>query len=280
MTADPTMTLHAEEWGRGERVVLVHGSLSIGPETWAAQRPLADLGYGLVVPDRRGLGRSAALADAEDYVADAQDLVTLLGQGAHLVGHSYGALGALLVAAAQPHLVRSLVVVEPPAFALGAGDPLVDGLVRRSRTLWSRTELSDRDFLERFLADLGVPVHELPEEALQHWTSMTAPLRKGAVTWEAQVPIAALAAQRFPVVVVSGGPGTAFHVVCEALARGAGARLEVVTGGGHEAQSTGAPFNEVLLQTWHLRGGGTVSTPDRAAHHEDNITIPDWPAST
>ena len=31
------------------------------------------------------------------------------------------------------------------------------------------------------------------------------------------MPIAALAAQRFPVVVVSGGPGTAFHVVCEAL---------------------------------------------------------------
>lgn len=250
MTADRTTTLHTEEWGRGERVVLVHGSLSTGGETWAEQRPLAGLGYGLAVPDRRGLGGSAALAEAEDYVADAEDLVALLGEGAHVVGHSYGALGALLVAARHPSSVRSLVVVEPPAFALGAGDPLVDDLVSRSRSLWSRHELSDREFLEHFLGDLGVPVEELPEEALRHWTSMTPALRRGALTWEAQVPIAALAARSFPLVVVSGGEGTAFHVVCEELARATGATLEVVPGGGHEAQSTGAPFNEVLLRTW------------------------------
>ncbi len=51
--------LYVEAWGDGTPVVLVHGSLAIGAEEWEAQRPLADEGFRLLVPDRRGYGRSA-----------------------------------------------------------------------------------------------------------------------------------------------------------------------------------------------------------------------------
>ena len=52
--------LHVESWGDGTPVVLVHGSLATGAEEWEAQRPLADEGFRLLVPDRRGYGRSPA----------------------------------------------------------------------------------------------------------------------------------------------------------------------------------------------------------------------------
>ena len=86
--------LHVETWGDGKRVVLVHGSLATGAEEWESQRPLADEGFRLLVPDRRGYGSSPAAA-GEDYQADADDIAELLGDGAHLVGHSDGGLGAI-----------------------------------------------------------------------------------------------------------------------------------------------------------------------------------------
>src|SRR5215218_1210434 len=79
--------LHVEEWGAGERVVLVHGSLATGAEEWEAQHPLVDEGFGLVVFDRRGYGQSP-FATGEDFLVDADDIVELMGYRAHLVGHS------------------------------------------------------------------------------------------------------------------------------------------------------------------------------------------------
>jgi pimeloyl-ACP methyl ester carboxylesterase len=40
-----------------------------------------------MVPDRRGYGESAATGGA-DFSLDADDVAALLGDGAHLVGHS------------------------------------------------------------------------------------------------------------------------------------------------------------------------------------------------
>ena len=77
--------LHVEEWGAGDRVVLVHGSLATGAEEWEAQRPLADEGIRLVVFDRRGYGQSP-FATGEDFLVDADDIVELMGDGAHWWG--------------------------------------------------------------------------------------------------------------------------------------------------------------------------------------------------
>src|SRR5690606_18152409 len=77
-----------ETWGTGERVVLVHGSLATGPAEWEAQRPLAAEGYELVVPTRSAYATTGA--GGEDFLADGREVAELLGDGAHLVGHSYG----------------------------------------------------------------------------------------------------------------------------------------------------------------------------------------------
>jgi pimeloyl-ACP methyl ester carboxylesterase len=74
-----------EARGSGVPVVLVHGSLATGSDEWQAQRPLADRGFRLIVPDRRGYGRSPA-AQGEDFLVDADDIARLMGNGARLVG--------------------------------------------------------------------------------------------------------------------------------------------------------------------------------------------------
>jgi len=53
-----------------------------------------------------------------DYEVDARDVVDLLAAGAHLVGHSYGAVVAMLAAATRPDLVRSLALIEPPPWTV------------------------------------------------------------------------------------------------------------------------------------------------------------------
>ena len=127
--------LHFETWGDGTRAVLVHGSLATGAEEWQAQRPLADHGFALLVPDRRGYGRSPP-ADGEDFLADAGDIAELMGDGAHLVGHSYGGLGAMFAAARRPDATLSLTLLEPGAFALGQQDPAARALMDRVRLVW------------------------------------------------------------------------------------------------------------------------------------------------
>jgi pimeloyl-ACP methyl ester carboxylesterase len=92
-------------------VLLVHGTMTWGTACFEAQRPLAK-NYRLLVMDRRGFGESPDI-DRSDYEVDATDVVELLGDGAHLVGHSYGGVVAMLAAGLRPQAVRSLALIEP-----------------------------------------------------------------------------------------------------------------------------------------------------------------------
>jgi pimeloyl-ACP methyl ester carboxylesterase len=129
--------VHVEEWGSGDRVVFVHGSLATGAEEWEAQRPLADEGLRLVVFDRRGYGRSP-LATGEDFLVDADDIVELMGDGAHLVGHSYGGLGAMIAAARRPDVTKSLTLLEAPALVSADDAPAWRAFVEEIDVLWGQ----------------------------------------------------------------------------------------------------------------------------------------------
>ena len=115
-------------WGDGDPAVFVHGSFGWGEKTWSEQRPLSDA-YRLLLVDRRGFGGSPPDGRV-DFQRDADDVADLLADGAHLVGHSYGGVVSLLAAARRPDAVRSLTVIEPPAFGLARGNPAVEKLIR------------------------------------------------------------------------------------------------------------------------------------------------------
>jgi pimeloyl-ACP methyl ester carboxylesterase len=241
---------HVAVWGAGEPVLFVHGSVSAGEEGWFAQRPLAEAGFELRVMDRRGYG--ATPGDAEDYLADADDIAALLGDGAHLVSHSYGGVGSLLAAARRPEAVRSLAVVEPPLFGLAPADGPAGEMARElERFFAGSSELTNREFLLAFLRTLGEDPSPIPDHMIDAWAAAgVRALRNVRPSWTAELPLEQLAAAPFPKLVFSGGQSAAFDAVCDTLAESIGARRQVIEGWGHSVALTGEPFNRALLEFW------------------------------
>jgi pimeloyl-ACP methyl ester carboxylesterase len=111
------------ECGKGEPVVLVHGSAS-DRRTWSHQ--LDDLGrsFRAIAYSRRYHWPNQPIARDGDYsmpehVEDLKSLMRALGlSSAHLIGHSYGGFACLQLAISDPGAVRSLVLAEAPVFTL------------------------------------------------------------------------------------------------------------------------------------------------------------------
>jgi pimeloyl-ACP methyl ester carboxylesterase len=229
-------------------VVLAHGSLATAAEEWEAQRPLADEGYRLVAPDRRGYGRSPA-AEGEDFLRDAEDIAALMGTGAHLVGHSYGGLGVLLAAARRPEATLSLALLEPGTFALGQHQPAGRALVDQVRRMWDQ-DIPDEPWVTGFLKAVGSDPDEFPPDFLAAALPLVPVFRRGRPLWYPDLPLEELAAAPFPKLVVSGGHSTGFDAICDDLAERIGASRAVVPGAGHEIQFAGTPINDALLGLW------------------------------
>jgi pimeloyl-ACP methyl ester carboxylesterase len=212
------------------RVVLVHGSGGNAATAWAPVRPLAER-FTLVTPARSGYPPNPPL-ERIDFEAQAEELAPLLGNAAHLVGHSYGGVISLLMAARHPDRVRSLVVSEPPAFGLARGNPAVDALVERLDEHFMRGPRDPRAFVKGFLALVGTRAQlpdPLPPEVEQ---SIRATMAE-RMPWEAQIPLDTLAATEFPKLVISGAHHPAFDGVCDVLEERLPARREVLPGAGH-----------------------------------------------
>jgi pimeloyl-ACP methyl ester carboxylesterase len=232
--------------------VLVHGSLALGAEEWQLQRPLANEGFRLVVPDRRGYGQSPA-ADGEDYLRDAEDIAELMGDAAHLVGHSYGGLGVMLAAARRPEATLSMALLEPGAFSLGRQDEAARALVDAVRHLWAQP-LPDEAWVRRFLTLVGSNPDVLSPELIADAVRLVPVFRRGRTIVDVELPLAELAAAKFPKLVVSGGHSDGFEAICDDLAERIRADRTVVRGAGHEIQFAGRPLNDVLLTLWRRPG--------------------------
>ena len=236
--------LDVEAIGGGPPILFIHGDV-VGPSsTWRRQRELAEH-WRLIIPSRPGFGRSPPL-ERGDFEIEAPLFAELLGEGAHLVGHSYGAVIALLAAAERPEAVRSLTVSEPGCLRVAAGVPVVDEMIANGERLFREgTVLDDDLFLQLFRSGAGsshlTPV-QLPNELLRGVEL----LKAERPPWEAEVPLERLASAGFPILVLSGGHSPAFEAVCDALADGVSAERAVITGRGHTVPSTGAAYNERL----------------------------------
>ncbi|MBW4565589.1 MAG: alpha/beta hydrolase [Mojavia pulchra JT2-VF2] len=243
--------LYVRVWGKGEAAVLVHGSNTANPEsTWLQQRDLAER-YKLVIPDRRGYGASAPI-EQKGFEDNIQDILTVLGTGAHLVGSSYGGVIALLVAARRPEVVRSLTIIEPPAFEIARGHLVVEEFIERICPLYAAVpQITPEDFIFGFVQALGgqlrKPIQLSPERRQSIIATMTEP-----PPWEAEIPVGTLAATRFPKLVVSGGWHPVFETIADLLARRVGMERAVIQGAGHEVQELGRPFNERLEALWKV----------------------------
>lgn len=108
-------------------VVFLHGSAS-SPRQWQPYMERFALRYRAVAPPLIGYGlgsdwRPGSAVSLEREAALLEPWLYLASEGAHLVGHSYGAAVALHAALRYPGRVRSTVAYEPVLFNLLAGEP-------------------------------------------------------------------------------------------------------------------------------------------------------------
>ncbi|WP_030258313.1 alpha/beta fold hydrolase [Streptomyces violens] len=199
--------MHTTVWddagAGGPPAVLVHGILTWGDDErygFAAQRPLAAR-HRLLLMDRRGYGRSPDI-EHSDWAVDAEDIIALLGTGAHLVGHAYGGVSAMAAAVHRPDLVRSLTLIQPGALRPAEADPVVAAALARARAATAALPagLTPAEYLRAATESVGM---ETPEPT-------PARLRAAATTmaerpcWDADIPLGPLADAPFPKLLISG----------------------------------------------------------------------------
>lgn len=235
--------LEVERLGEGPPVLFVPGSVVGADLTWRRQRALG-ANWTLIFPNRPGFGASPPLP-RNDFEAEAPLFAELLGDGAHLVGHSYGAVIALYAAALRPEAVLSLILSEPGTLQL-AGTPEAAEMIANGERLYGAADsITPLDFVRMFRFGAN-SARETPAELPES-------LRRGAELamrerppWEGEIPLDRLAAAGFPALVVSGGHSPVFEAVCDRLAEALGAERATIEGKGHSVPETGDPYNRLL----------------------------------
>jgi pimeloyl-ACP methyl ester carboxylesterase len=251
MMIDPG--IHITRWGStGPKIVLVHGSAQGNPffggdRHFQAQQRLAAQGYQLLVPDRPGHGRSPSPGRPDDSEADGAWVAELLGDGSHLVGHSFGACVALAAAAMKPASVRSLTMIEPAMPKLAMSRPVVMrfGLSIMMATVFSTSTASRT---RKFNRIVGIPP-ELqglggPEEVKKVGEALKViklPSKAQLTGWLETVKSAGI-----PLLVVSGGWNPAFETLSDVVAQIGGGRRLVIQSPHHFAHIISDEFNQVL----------------------------------
>ncbi|HYU38981.1 MAG TPA: alpha/beta hydrolase [Acidimicrobiia bacterium] len=146
-----------EQHGSGDPLLLLHGGLAAA-ESFAQQTPVFAERYRVVIPERRGHGRTPDVEGPITYELMADDTIAFmdaLGTGpTHLVGWSDGGNVGLIVAIKRPDLVRKLVTIGSnfsadgltrearAAFTPGTPNSIVPGM----RALWEVTAVDPGRF--------------------------------------------------------------------------------------------------------------------------------------
>jgi pimeloyl-ACP methyl ester carboxylesterase len=250
--------IHAAKWGdHGPRVLMVHGGAqgtsSAGHANFHAQETLGSEGWQLIVPDRPGHGQSPDPGRPDDAEADGEWVAELLGEGAHLVGHSFGGVVALAAVSRRPDAVRSITLIEPALLKIATSDPAVRKTVlglaatmllpfspatraRRSMKLLGIPDVFGRDKAE--LTELGKSLGraQLPSKA---WM-----LERLAVVRDHNIPLLA----------ISGDASACFIGTGKATAAASGGKFVIVPSENHFPQWAGASFNKVMSDFWNDAG--------------------------
>ena len=204
--------------GTGEPVVLLHCTAGSGRQ-WAAMVEALRPDFRVIAPDLCGYGGtthwpgngSFNLAVEADLIAA---LLDMLGNPAHIVGHSYGGAVALQFASRYPRYLKTLTLIEPASFhLLRDGDDIDERAFRQisevGATIANAVNCGDyQGGMRRFVDYWGGDGtwEALPDSqrlalaarigkvTLDFWGTLNDPMRR-----------ADLASLKMPTLVVSGG---------------------------------------------------------------------------
>jgi pimeloyl-ACP methyl ester carboxylesterase len=269
------LPIHMTTWGEtGPKVMLIHGGvqggLGGGPATFQKQEALAQRGWRLLVPDRPGFGQSPSRGP-DDMEADAEWVTARLGEGTHLIGHSFGGAVALLAAARQPSSVRSLILIEPALVPLLIRSKALRSDIAAREALLGMVQswVSARtpaDYARTLMQNLGVaPVAngEAADESSaldeQRASAVGCAFLRARMATPAALRQAALTVAKasIPVLVVTGGWSPIFEAVGNIAADLTGGRHAVLTAPHHFVQMAASDaFNQTAAE--FMRAAETI----------------------
>ncbi|WAI82276.1 MULTISPECIES: alpha/beta fold hydrolase [Achromobacter] len=122
-------TLFAEAEGSGDPVVFLHAAIC-DRRMWDVQMAGIAIGNKAIAYDRRGYGKTHAVAEDHSAVADLMAVIDALADGKSvvLIGCSQGARVALDAALLHPSRVRGLVLIAPTV--PGAPEPVFPACIK------------------------------------------------------------------------------------------------------------------------------------------------------
>lgn len=222
------------------RVVFIHGRGRSGPSAWPL---LAEAG----APEHVFLERTCP-ADQPERDAD-RAIDALEGRG-HLVGHSYGAVTAMLAAQRRPDRLRSLVLIEPACYDVARGGRGVERHISAMAQVFAVADdpsVDGREFFRRFAAGMGAPDPEVDDGTCD---AVAARIRATPAPWE--ISLRADTPRLVPTLVITGDGSPMYAEVAAAL-EGQGATHLPLPGAGHRPQDT--PEGAAAITDWVARHG-------------------------
>lgn len=205
------------------RTVFIHGRGRSGAQAWPLQADEAN-------PDHVFLERTCA---ADQPERDADRVVEALGGRGHVVGHSYGAVTAMLAAQRRPDLLRSLVLIEPACYDVARGGRHVEAHIAAMAPVYAVAddpEVDGRDFLDRFAACMSHAPLDIDTVTCD---ALAARIRATPAPWE--VALRTDTPRLVPTLVITGDDRPMYAEVAAAL-KAKGATHLVVPGADHRPQ--------------------------------------------
>lgn len=218
-------------------VVFIHGAGRSGVSAWPGQQHLA--------AERECLFLERLTA-GDDPDAVVTDLARRFDSAVHVVGHSYGGVTAMMMAATRPDLVASLTLVEPAALALSAQAPHSAAHIATLAPVFERAGdagVTARQFAALFAEANGTPLPDVPDQVLE---TLTTQLRTLRPPWT--VPVDAKVVSGIPTLVIIGDDGGMYAEIAQVLARH-GATVREFPGSGHRPHD-GEEATGLMVRHW------------------------------
>jgi len=178
--------LYVESHGKGEPLMLLHGAWS-SVESFLNQAGDLCHDHRLIIPERRGHGRSPDTPGPFSYAQGAEDMISLMeemGIGrSHLLGWSAGAIVGLIMVMRRPELFSSFISLSGTFHSNGFSDRFIEWQAKASPQslgkvaveIYRRNSPDGPDHLDDFFNKVRLQYHTHPDYSPKDLDSLEVP---------------------------------------------------------------------------------------------------------